>query len=163
MPSHLLSPLLRQSDNVQAPAPPSTPPNKKRRVDQTTPLRILSFEEEPNSSPAKLCELGLHVLLSPKRENNRNETPQEDRFGSVARRLDFTDAMEGNGNARVNENAIDHKDQRRESMYVTAFNTAIDTVIEREGHLLSEEEVDLIHVYHNLPCIPQLMISLSNS
>ena len=40
----------------------------------------------------------------------------------------------------------------RESMYVTAFNTAVDTVIEREGHLFSPEELSIINIYRSLPC-----------
>jgi hypothetical protein len=46
----------------------------------------------------------------------------------------------------------DSSDPRYQSIYVKAFNTAIDTVLEREGHLFSPEEVSVINLYRTLPC-----------
>ena len=54
------------------------------------------------------------------------------------------------------EEPMEYWDRPRESMYVSAFNTAVDTVIEREGHLFSPEEMDIINVYRNLPCTSPL-------
>jgi hypothetical protein len=105
--------------------------------------------EEPHSSPAKLGELGLHVLLSPKHEHTRNQ-----RTVAGARSLTFDDdSLASPRKAKVESTGEDEVWERpRESMYVTAFNTAVDTVIEREGHLFSPEEMKIINIYRNLPC-----------
>jgi len=47
---------------------------------------------------------------------------------------------------------LEYWNRPRESIYVTAFNTAVETVIEREGHLFSQGETDIINLYRNLPC-----------
>ena len=74
--------------NVPNTPPPSTPPNKRRRVDAPDNARLPSFDEEPHSSPAKIGELGLHVLLSPKNQDTRTE-----RIGKVARSLTFSEDL----------------------------------------------------------------------
>jgi len=143
-------PMLSPMDgNIPPTTPPSTPPSKRRRVDAPDNTRFPSFEEEPHSSPAKLGELGLHVLLSPKNEDTRNQ-----RMANVARSLTFgDDSLESQTKAKVESTGEDEVWERpRESMYVTAFNTAVDTVIEREGHLFSSEEMNIIAIYRSLPC-----------
>jgi hypothetical protein len=158
----MLSPM---DNNIPPPStPPSTPPSKKRRVDAHN-AALPSFDEEPHSSPQKLGELGIHVLLSPK-----NQTPRKTRVVEVARSLTFTESdvpeptaskevardvkeLEVQGKPEsTSEDELEYWDRPRESMYVTAFNTAVDTVIEREGHLFSLEEMDIINTYRNLPC-----------
>lgn len=143
-------PMLSPMDgNIPTSTPPSTPPSKRRRIDAPSNTRLPSFEEQPHSSPAKLGELGLHVLLSPKNEDERNQQTI-----TGARSLTFGKGFgESETDVKVE---IKHEeevwDRPRESMYVTAFNTAVDTVIEREGHLFSPEEMAIINVYRNLPC-----------
>jgi hypothetical protein len=135
--------------NIPPSTPPSTPPSKRRKVDAPDNTRLPSFEEEPHSSPAKLGELGLHVLLSPKNEDTRNQ-----RTANVARSLTFGDnSLEPQGKVKVESAREDEVWERPcESMYVTAFNTTVDTVIEREGHLFSPEEMNIIDIYRSLPC-----------
>ena len=78
--------------------------------------------------------------------------PGGSEMGNVARSLTYSDdSTEARAEAE-SEDALEYWDRPRESMYVTAFNTAVDTVIEREGHLFSQEEMDIINVYRNLPC-----------
>lgn len=140
----MLSPM---DGNIPPSTPPSTPPNKRRRVDPPNSTRLPPFEEEPHASPSKLGELGLHVLLSPK-----NQDTQTKRIGNVARSLTFSgDSIEAKAEVE-SEDTLEYWDRPRESMYVTAFNTAVDTVIEREVHLFSQEEMDIINIYRNLPC-----------
>jgi hypothetical protein len=135
--------------NVPNTPSPSTPPSKRRRVDAPHDARIPSFDEEPHSSPAKIGELGLHVLLSP-----RTQDTQIARIGKVARSLTFSeDPTLVKTKVKPEDDALESWDRPRESMYVTAFNTAVDTVIEREGHLFSQEETDIISLYRSLPCI----------
>lgn len=142
--------------------PPSTPPSKKRRVDAHNTTLLPSFDEEPHSSPQKLGELGIHVLFSPK-----NHTPRGDRVVQAARSLAFTrsdttktetsDDVQVKSKATADstsEDELEYWDRPRESMYVTAFNTAVNTVIEREGHLFSPQEMEIINTYRNLPCTP---------
>jgi hypothetical protein len=122
----------------------------------------LSFEEEPHSSPGKLGELGLHVLLSPKKEDSRTE-----RIPNVGRVLTFSaetpelkngerHTLDSQREDALKPNESDNGEildgGPRESMYVTAFNTAVDTVIESEGHLFSTEEINIIDLYRKLPC-----------
>ena len=135
--------------NIPPSSPPSTPPSKRRRVDAPDNTRLPSFEEEPHLSPAKLGELGLHVLLSPKNEDTRNQ-----RTANVAHSLTFgDDSLESQRKVKAESTGEDEVwDRPRESMYVTAFNTAVDTVIEREGHLFSPEEMNIIDIYRSLPC-----------
>jgi len=135
--------------NIPPSTSPTTPPSKRRRVDAPNNTRLPSFEEEPHTSPAKLGELGLHVLLSPKNEDARHL-----RTVSVARSLTFdNDPQDSQRKVKVEKTEEDEVWERpRESMYVTAFNTAVDTVIEREGHLFSSEEMNTINVYRSLPC-----------
>ena len=163
--------------NIAPSTPPSTPPNKRRRVATPQTTRFPSFEEGPHLSPSKICELGLHVLLSPK-----NFDTQGEGVAAGGRVLTFDDdtkrpklenkeefkktcvaieqsadsiAVEGHSKLEVkveDEELMEHWDRSRESMYVTAFNTAVDTVIDREGHLFSEEETNIINVYRNSPC-----------
>ena len=151
-----LYPMLSPMDgNIPHTPPPSTPPSKRRRVDAPHDTRLPSFDEEPHSSPAKIGELGLHVLLSPKHHDTRTE-----RIDNVARSLTFsedTKSVETN----AEDDALEYWDRPRESMYVTAFNTAVDTVIEREGHLFSQEETDIISLYRNLPCITPLGLRIN--
>ena len=140
----MLSPM---DGNIPPSTPPSTPPSKRRRVDVPDNTRLPSFEEELHSSPAKLGELGLHVLLSPKNEDTRNQ-----RTANVAHSLTFgNDSLESQRKVKVESTGEDERP--RESMYVTAFNTAVDTVIEREGHLFSPEEMNVIDIYRSLPCM----------
>jgi hypothetical protein len=109
-------------------------------------MRLPSFEEEPHTSPAKLGELGVHVLLSPKKQHARNER--------VDRSLTFSeDGSRLEPKPKVEDEPLEYWDKARENMYVTAFNTAVDIVIEREGHLFSQEEMGVINIYRNLPCI----------
>ena len=142
----MLSPM---DGNIPPSILPSTPPSKRRRVDPPTSTRLPSFEEEPHTSPAKLGELGLHVLLSPKNEDARHQ-----RTITVAHSLTFGDDAQDSGKkVKVDSAGEDDVCERpRKSMYVTAFNTAVDTVIEREGHLFSPEELSIINIYRNLPC-----------
>ena len=154
--------------NIPPPStPPSTPPSKKRRVDAHAASLLPSFDEEPHSSPQKLSELGIHVLLSP-----TNQIPRRDRVVQVAQFLTYTDPgeskVEGDDQVKdvqvaeiqvkpvvaesASDDELEYWDRPRESMYVTAFNTAVDTVIEREGHLFSSEEMEIINTYRNLPC-----------
>ena len=142
----MLSPL---DGNIPHTPPPSTPPSKRRRVDAPHNTRLPSFDEEPHSSPAKIGELGLHVLLSPKDYDTRTE-----RTDNVARSLTFSeDSTFVETKVKTEGDVLEYWDRPRESMYVTAFNTAVDTVIEREGHLFSQEETEVISLYRNLPCI----------
>jgi hypothetical protein len=116
-------------------------------------MRLPSFEEEPHTSPAKLGELGIHVLLSPKKQNTRNE--------QIDHLLSFPENSSRLGPKTEEEDEpLEYWDRARESMYVTAFNTSVDTVIEREGHLFSQEEMDVINIYRNLPCIYSCTICL---
>jgi len=142
----MLSPM---DGNIPPSTHPSTPPSKRRRVDAPDNMRLPSFEEEPHSSPTKLGELGLHVQLSPKKEDTRNQQTV-----NVARSLAFEDdSLESPRKVKVESAGEDEiRERPRESMYVTAFNTAVDTVIEREGHLFSSEEMKIINIYRNLPC-----------
>ena len=142
----MLSPM---DGNIPPSTPPSTPPSKRRRVDALNNKRLPSFEEEPHSSPTKLGELGLHVLLSPKNVDARNH-----RTARVARSLTVgDDSQESPRKVKVKGTGEDEVwDRPRESIYVTAFNTAVDTVIEREGHLFSPEEMNIINIYRSLPC-----------
>jgi len=166
---HGRRPLLSAMDNnIPLPSTPlSTPPSKKRRIDAHAASLVPSFEEEPHSSPQKLGELGIHVLFSP-----TNQTPRRDRVVQVAQLLTYAepDALKVEGETQVkdvkvaeiqvkpvvaesaSDDELEYWDRPRESMYVTAFNTAVDTVIEREGHLFSSEELEIINTYRNLPC-----------
>ena len=166
---HGRRPLLSAMDNnIPLPSTPlSTPPSKKRRIDAHAASLLPSFEEEPHSSPQKLGELGIHVLFSP-----TNQTPRRDRVVQVAQLLTYAepDALKVEGETQVkdgkvaeiqvkpvvaesaSDDELEYWDRPRESMYVTAFNTAVDTVIEREGHLFSSEELEIINTYRNLPC-----------
>ena len=135
--------------NILPPStPPSAPPNKRRKTEIPDASCLPSFEEEPHTSPAKIGELGLHVLLSPKKQYNQSE-----RASKVARTLTFGDETKPLKEEVDTEDAMEYWDRPRESMYVTAFNTAVDTVLEREGHLFSQEEMGMINLYRNLPCI----------
>ena len=136
-------------------------------MDAYNPPLLPSFDEEPHSSPQKLGELGIHVLFSPK-----NQTSRKDRVVQNAQSLAFTesDALKIESEDKVkdvevadiqvkpvlgesaSEDELEYWDRPRESMYVTAFNTAVDTVIEREGHLFSTEEMEIIKTYRSLPC-----------
>jgi hypothetical protein len=134
--------------NVPHTTSSSTPPSKRRRVDASHNTRFPSFDEEPHSSPAKIGEVGLHVLLSPKNQNTRPE-----RIDKVARSLTFPkDSKSVKMKVKTEDDALEYWDRPRESMYVIAFNTAVDMVIEREGHLFSQEEAGVISLYRNLPC-----------
>jgi hypothetical protein len=117
--------------------PPLIKPNKRRRLDEP-------FDEEPLTSPSKFGELGLHVLLSPKKEREKQET------AVIARRLSFSDNDTRKTKTKTSEDGAG--DGYRESVYVTAFTTAVETVIEREGHLFSNDEMDIIKTYLDLPC-----------
>jgi hypothetical protein len=132
--------------NIPPSPPPRTPPGKRRKVDAPTATRLPSFEEEPHSSPGKIGELGLHVLLSPKNQEICSERIV------VGRALTFDEPVETQTRQVVVE------DRSRESMYVTAFNTAVDTVLEREGHLFSAEEMAVIDLYLNLPCMSSSLL-----
>lgn len=117
-------------------------------------MGLPSFEEEPHTSPAKLGELGVHVLLSPKKQNNRNE--------QVAHSASFSeDGSRLEAKAGEEDEPLEYWDRAQESMYVAAFNTAVDTVIEREGHLFSQEEMGVINIYRNLPCMDSCIIYLT--
>ena len=144
----MLSPL-NVDNNIPTSTPPSTPPGKRRKLDVPATERLPSFEEEPHLSPSKIGELGLHVLLSPK-----NDDKQKDQVFAVARTLTFTVTGSQHEVEKEDEESMEHWDRPRESMYVSAFNTAVDTVIEREGHLFSEEEINIINAYQDLPCFP---------
>jgi hypothetical protein len=50
------------------------------------------------------------------------------------------------------QHSFDYSDHLRESIYVKAFNTAVDTVLEREGHLFCRDEMNTINLYRTLPC-----------
>lgn len=172
--------LIVMDGNIPASTPPSTPPSKRRRISAPHTTHFPSFQEEPHTSPSKIGELGLHVLLSPTNHHSR-----PDRVISVGRALTFGEKTQ-KADIKVEEELprssvpteqnvesiskaerdtrlkshikveddepMEYWDRPRESMYVTAFNTAIDTVIEREGHLFSEEEMKIINIYRNLPC-----------
>jgi len=170
--------LIVMDGNVAASTPPSTPPNKRRRISAPRATRFPSFQEEPHTSPSKIGELGLHVLLSP-----TNHDPRQERMISFGRVLTLGEQTQKaeikvEGRLRISsrpleqnakssskveretrpkakvkgEEPMEYWDRSRESMYVSAFNTAVDTVIEREGHLFSAEEMKIIDVYRNLPC-----------
>ena len=145
-PRPMLSPM---DGNIPHSTPPSTPPSKRRRVDATGTTGFPPFDEEPHASPSKLAELGIHVLLSPKNQHPRNELGTD-----VARLLSFAEGSSDAKHKVKSEDDLEYWDRPRESMYVTAFNTAVDTVIEREGHLFSQEEMSTINLYRNLPCTP---------
>ena len=171
--------------NIPASTPPSTPPSKRQRISATHTTRFPSFQEEPHTSPSKIGELGLHVLLSP-----TNHDPRPERVISIGGALTFgeqtqtprADVEEELQRSSVNldqnaesssktereiklksqidnEEPMEYWDRPRESMYVSAFNTAVDTVIEREGHLFSAEEMGIIEVYRNLPCRPASVLA----
>lgn len=168
--------LTTMDGNIPRSTPPSTPPMKRRRIDAPQTTRFPSFEEEPHTSPGKIGELGLHVLLSPKNYDIRRERVVSGgralTFGEdvnvkveIKEEVDGTDiktetradssTVERDSKLQVkveDEEPMEYWDRPRESMYVTAFNTAVDTVIEREGHLFSSEEMDIINMYRNLPC-----------
>ena len=140
--------LSRMDYNIPHMIPPSTPPSKRRRVDVPHNTRFPSFDEEPHSSPVKIGELGLHVLLSPKYQDTRTE-----RIDNVARLLTFSEDLTSvKTKVKTEDDGLEYWDRPRESIYVTAFNTAVETVIEREGHLFSQGETDIINLYRNLPC-----------
>jgi len=127
---------------------PLTTPNKRRKFNvPAEPTRPPAIEEEPHASPSRIGELGLHVLLSPKKLTDpRDENTQ------VARVLTFGEAMTPADEETKSKEAMEYWDRERESMYVTAFNTAVNTVLDREGHLFSPDEMDIINLYRNLPC-----------
>jgi len=140
--------MLETTDSdIQPYSPPSTPPSKRLKTEPPQTTRLPSFEEAPHTSPSKLGELGLHVLLSPK-----NQDPLNTRTTEVARKLTFGDDASSAKEEVSSDEPMEYWDRPRESMYVTAFNTAVDTVLEREGHLLSQEEMCIIDLYRNLPC-----------
>lgn len=130
--------------------PPPAPPSKRPRLDAST-THFPSFEEEPHSSPGKIGELGLHVFLSPK-----NRDPLRERTLEVGRALTFsTESCQAPDKENSSSNEVaELSDRPRDniSMYVTAFNTAVDTVIERERHLFSPAELEIINIYRKLPC-----------
>ena len=137
--------------NILLSTPPSAPPNKRPRLSTPIATRFPSFEEEPHSSPGKIGELGLHVFLSPK-----NRDPLKERNIEVGRALTFSSENSQTSDKEDDtSNDIVQQEGPRDntSMYVTAFNTAVDTVIEREGHLFSREELETIDIYRKLPCI----------
>jgi hypothetical protein len=138
--------LCPMDSNIPASTPPCTPPGKRRKVDAPTPTRLPSFEEQPHSSPSKIGELGLHVLLSPKNQEPRSEQIV------VGRALTFGEPV------KTETHQVVSAGRPRESMYVTAFNTAVDTVLEREGHLFSPEEMAVIDLYRKLPCISSRLL-----
>lgn len=170
--------LIVMDGNVPASTPFSTPPNKRRRISAPHATRLPSFQEEPHTSPSKIGELGLHVLLSPTNHDPRLERVMS--FGRVLTldkqaqkaeikvekelqisRLPLEQNAESSSKAeretrlksKVEDvEPMEYWDRSRESMYVSAFNTAVDTVIEREGHLFSAGEMKIIDVYRNLPC-----------
>jgi len=131
------------------------PPNKRRRVgDQESPRTPPSVKEEPHSSPGKLSELGLHVFLSPKNRATSDEGPSSQMTSSVA-----ITSLSPPGEVKKSRLEQQRKtgeeplsDRRHENIYVKAFNTAVDTVLEREGHLFSPEEMSIINLYRTLPC-----------
>jgi hypothetical protein len=137
--------------NILPSTPPSAPPNKRPRLSTPIATRFPSFEEEPHSSPGKIGELGLHVFLSPK-----NRDPLKERKIEVGRALTFSSENSQTSDKEdiTSNDIVLHQDDPRDntSMYVTAFNTAVDTVIEREGHLFSREELEIIDIYRKLPC-----------
>lgn len=133
----------------------STPPRKKRRTDEAeSGAELPSFEEEPYGSPQKMGELGLHVLLSPKNRNERHEP-----INQVRRVLTFEAGAEDGDKENKGTGGLEYWDRPRESIYVSAFNTAVETVLEREGHLFSQEEMETIDIYRNLPCALQPLMS----
>ena len=92
----------------------STPPSKRRRVDAPHNTRLPSFDEEPHSSPAKIGELGLHVLLSPKNQDTRTE-----RMDNVARSLTFSESSTSvKTKVKTGDDVLEYWDRPRESMYV---------------------------------------------
>src|SRR5271169_3542373 len=105
----MLSPM---DGNILPSTTPSTPPSKRRKVDAPDNTRLPSFEEEPHSSPAKLGELGLHVLLSPKNEDTRNQ-----RTANVALSVTFgDDSLESQRKVKVESTGEDEVWERpRES------------------------------------------------
>lgn len=142
----MLTPLTIHNISPSTPPSPSTPLAKRRKVDVPYQDSFPSFDEEPHSSPRKIGELGLHVQLSPKNDK------RTERQTSVAQALPFTKSDFRPEPKEEDQDELEYWDRPRESVYVTAFNTAVDTVIEREGHLFSEEEMNIINTYRNLPC-----------
>ena len=143
-----------RNENMLPSVCPSTPPRKRQRTGElVTDSYVPSFKEEAYTSPQKLGELGIHVLLSPKNRNERHESNEQ-----VQRVLTFVkdeDGGEDGDKENQEDNGLEYWDKPRESIYVSAFNTAVETVLEREGHLFSQEEMDIIATYRNLPCTLQ--------
>jgi hypothetical protein len=140
------------NENILPSTPPSAPPSKRPRLNTPIATHFPPFEEEPHSSPGKIGELGLHVFLSPK-----NRDPLKERKIEVGRALTFSSENSQTSDKEdvAGNDIVLHQDRPRDntSMYVTAFNTTVDTVIEREGHLFSRDELEIIDIYRKLPCI----------
>src|ERR1700738_614298 len=152
----MLSPM---DGNIRPSTPLSSPPRKHQRPNPSTTTPLPSFDKEPHSSPSKLGELGLHVHLSTQPQDPRTET-----IISVGRSLPFSDDPQIVQTEDSGDNDATELGRLRESMYVTAFNSAVDTVIEREGHLFSPEEMNIINIYRKLPCmIPSHTANLDES
>jgi hypothetical protein len=64
----------------------------------------------------------------------------------------LSEGLESGRTEADTEGETKYWDRKHESIYIKAFNTAVDTVLERERHLFSNEEMDIINLYRNLPC-----------
>ena len=120
--------------------------NKRRRVDGTETGNLLD-DKRLNRPPSKLVELGLDADFACVPHNEQAATAMHDaKYSDDSVRVDIE-------NIHIESDSGDFWNGRRESIYVTAFNTAVDTVVDRESHLFNEDEMNIIRLYKDLPCI----------
>ncbi|KAK6519513.1 hypothetical protein TWF281_003340 [Arthrobotrys megalospora] len=146
---------IRKANPTGVSSPPSSPSKRDSK-------RARVFFQTDNTPPEEQEDNGIITRLSPPRippalidtSSNSNDEPppsqldQDDEFTGLESSLPLAKLTDYEAITREEEDS--GPTRRMSSIYVDAFNLALDTVLEEEGYLFDEDEHEVFRRYRGL-------------